>query len=355
MRIVQALGSARKGGAERFFIRLAEALHRRGVEQTVIVRRGHWAQAQLRELNVPTKGVFFAGKLDLLTRRIFRQTLTATNADIVVTWMRRATAACPSGPWVHVGRLGGYYDLKDYVRCDHLIANTPGIAEHIMKSGWLETRLSVIANFVPQITAAPVSRMSHMTPEGAPLLVWLGRMEHTKGPDLAVRVLAEVPQAYLWLIGSGAYEADVRKLASNLGVAERVRFLGWHDDVHPFLAAADFFLCTSRAEAFGNILLEAWAHGMPIVAARSPGPEHLIEHGRTGLLVANDDPTAMAAALNELLANPDLAGKIAAAGHEHFKVTYSEDAIVTMYMEMFERLVAEKALRSRQTTRMATI
>lgn len=346
MKIVQALGSARKGGAERFFIRLADALHRRGIEQTVIVRRGHWAQAQLRDQGVPTKGVFFAGKLDLLTRRIFRQTLIATNADIVLTWMRRATAACPEGPWVHVGRLGNYYSLKSYSHCDHLVGITPGIIDHIKTGGWPANKVSLIPNFVPDFAASPSSRAALNTPADRPLILWLGRMEHEKGPDIVVRALAKIPDAYLWMGGSGSFEGDVKAIASELGVLDRVRFLGWRDDIHALLAAADLYVCASRFEAHGNIILEAWAHGLPIVSARSPGPEHLIEHGRTGLLVANDDPEAMAAALNNLIANPDLAGKIAAAGHDHFKATYSEDAIVTMYVELFQRLVAEKAPRA---------
>jgi glycosyltransferase involved in cell wall biosynthesis len=348
MRIVQIMGSGRKGGAELLYIRLVDALHRRNLDQTLIVRKGHWSQKQLHSLNIKTYDAHFYGKLDYYTRYRIGKILRSVNPDIVVTWMRRATSVTPKGPWLHVAQLGNYYGMFTYKYCDHLAVNTPGIYEHCIKHGWKPESLDLIPNFVPVVKAHPADREKFATPPDAPLILWLGRTEHDKGPDIIIKAMAKVPSAHLWVAGDGSMLPQLKQMAADLGVLPRVHFLGWQDNIAALLEAADFFVCASRFEAFGNIVLEAWAYQLPIVAARSPGPEHLIENGRTGLLVANDDPHAMAGALNELLANPDLAGKIAAAGHEHFKATYSEDAIVTMYMEMFERLVAEKALRSRQ-------
>ncbi len=351
MHIVQALGSARKGGAERFFIRLAEAFHRRGLAQTVIVRRQSWVQEQLEAAGVPTVGAWFGGKLDLFTRRTFRNVLHETRADLVITWMRRASAACPAGPWKHVGRLGNYYKLKPFAHCDHLIGITPGIVDYIKGEGWPAGRVSFIPNFVPPFDAEPVARAAFDTPPDKPLILWLGRMEHEKGPDIVIEALRRVPQAYLWMAGAGSFEAQVKQRARDLGVADRVRFLGWRDDIHALLAAADLYVCASRFEAHGNIILEAWAHGLPIVSARSPGPEHLIRDGITGRLVANDDPHEMASALNELIANPAFARNIATAGRAHFQATYSEDAVVTMYIELFQTLLSEGALSTRDENR----
>jgi glycosyltransferase involved in cell wall biosynthesis len=342
MRIVQALGSARKGGAERFFIRLVEAFHRRGVEQTVIVRRGHWVQQQLAEAGVATKGVWFGGRFDFLTRRAFTQTLSAARADIVLTWMRRATTACPPGPWAHIARLGNYYKLKPYARCDHLVGITPGITEYIRRAGWPGERVSYIPNFVPEYDALPASRAALNTPADKPLILWLGRMEREKGPDIVIRALSHVPRAYLWMAGSGSYEKEVKALAGEIGVADRVRFLGWRDDIHPLLLAADLYVCASRFEAHGNIVLEAWAHGLPLVSARSPGPEHLIEDRKTGLLVANDDAAAMAAGLNELIAQPGFARNLGEAGREHYHSCYSEVAVTGRYLDLFEELIRRK-------------
>ena len=89
-----------------------------------------------------TKGVWFGGRFDLLTRRVFSHTLSSEKADIVLTWMRRATTSCPPGPWAHVARLGNYYKLKSYARCDHLIGITPGIVNYIKGEDWPSDRVT---------------------------------------------------------------------------------------------------------------------------------------------------------------------------------------------------------------------
>ncbi len=347
MRIVQALGSSRRGGAERFFTRLTAAFHRRGVAQTALLRRGSWAQAQLDDAGVASRSAPFAGKFDLLTRYRFRNVLQTSQADVVITWMRRAAAACPSGPWLHIGRLGNYYRLDAFAGCDHLIGNTPGIVDYIVNSGWSADRVHYVPNFVPEVKAAPLPRSDFDTPTDVPLIVWLGRLEQEKGPDLVVRALTRVPGAYLWMAGTGAYEPEVKALAASLGVAERIRFLGWRDDIHALLETADIFVCASRNEALGNIILEAWSHGLPIVSTRSPGPEHLIEHGETGVLVPNNDHEALASGLNEVIADNALAERLGLAGLRKFRETFSEDIVVKQYLDLCSRLIADRRRGSR--------
>ncbi|MDX2263737.1 MAG: glycosyltransferase [Hyphomicrobiales bacterium] len=338
---MQALGSSRKGGAEQFFIRLVDALNRQGVAQRVIVRGGHWAEDRLRQAGVETDNAWFGGALDFFTHAKFKRVLREHQADIAVTWMRRAATSCPSGPWLHVARLGNYYKLSAFKTCDHLIGITPGIVDYIVKGGWPKDRATFIPNFVPAFEAAPTPRASLSTPEGPPLILWLGRMAHDKGPDIVVKAMADVPGAYLWMAGDGAEEKAVRQLAGDMGLSERVRFLGWRDDIHSLLEAADIFVCASRFEAHGNIVLEAWAHGLPIVSARSPGPEHLISHGETGLLVANDNPSDMARALNELISSISLRRMLGEAGRAHFRATYSEAAVTAQYHDLFARMKAQ--------------
>ncbi len=341
MRVVQAFGSPSKGGAERFFVRLAKALASKGVIETVLVRRGGWIDQQLSAEGVHTDGAWFGGALDLFTTYKFRRVLQQTRADIVLTFTRRTTLACPPGPWLHVGRLGNYYDIKHFLRCDHLIGITPGITDYIKQNNWPSDRVTFIPNFVPAVEATPMPRAALGTPDDAPLILWLGRMEHEKGPDIVVRALKDVPGAYLWMAGHGSFLQKVKELSGQLDLLDRVRILGWRDDIHSLLEAADIYVCASRFEAHGNIVLEAWMHGLPIVSARSPGPEHLIADGETGLLVANDDPAAMAAAFNQLIANADLAKRLGNAGRRHFLATYSEEAVTAMYLRLFEQLIVK--------------
>jgi glycosyltransferase involved in cell wall biosynthesis len=345
MRIVQALGSSRRGGAERFFIRLAKALHVRGVPQAILTRRNAWAAEQLSETGIETHSAWFGGKLDFMSRARYRKTLQALPATIAIGWMPNAIAACPAGPWVRIGRLGKQCEFGAFASCDHLIANSPRIVAHVKSLGWPANRVSYIPKFVPEIHTAPARRAAFNTPEDAPLIVWLGRMVYGKGPDLIVRALVEAPEAYLWMAGAGAYEAYVKQLSAQLGVSGRIRFLGWRDDIHSLLKAADIFVRSSRGEGLGNVL-EAWANCVPVISTHSEDADHLISSGQTGLLVPRDESSAMAAALRMLFVNRDLARRLGEAGKSHFKSAFSEDPVVGMYLDLCSRLTEDYSWRT---------
>jgi len=341
LRLVQAIGSRHKGGAQRFTMRLAEAMEADGVQHGVLVKRGGWTEEQLGKTKVKLHSLPFGGALDLITPVKYPRILKKARANLVLTHLERATKRTPRGPWIHVARLGGYYVLEDYARCDYLIGNTPGCLDYFRKGGWTDDRIFYIPNFVPELELGveKARRSDYDTPNDAPLIVWTGRMEHEKGPDLVVRALADVPGAYLWMVGAGGFEADIRKLAGDLGLTDRIRFLGWQDNVHPFLAAADVYVCASRFEVFGNVLLEAWSHRLPAVAVRSPGPEHLVKQGENGLLVPNEDPAAMAEAFRAIIGDRDFAGRLAAAGKEAAMTTFSEATIMAQYRALFDELL----------------
>jgi D-inositol-3-phosphate glycosyltransferase len=144
--------------------------------------------------------------------------------------------------------------------------------------------------------------------DGTPLLLWVGRLQPWKGVDVALRALREIPQAYLMIVGDGETRADLERLAQELGLAERVRFLGAlpRERLPSIYAAADLLLATSFAsETFGIGLVEAQACGLPVVASRFGGFPEVIDEGRTGLLVPPRDPAALAAAVRSLIDDPE--------------------------------------------------
>jgi glycosyltransferase involved in cell wall biosynthesis len=345
MRIVQALGSSGRSGAERFFIRLAKAFHARGVPQALLTRRKAWASEHLEKAGIPVETAWFGGRFDILTRAKYRRILQALHATVAINWMPHAVSGCPQGPWVKVARIGKCYPLGTFASCDHLIANSPRIAAYIEEQGWPRDRLSLIPNFVPDNVATPARRAAFNTPEDAPLIVWLGRMTRDKGPDIAVRALASVPQAYLWFAGGGPYEDTVKELAAQMGLSSRIRFLGWRDDVHALLRAADLFIRTSRSEGIGFVL-EALSNGVPVISARSIDAGRVIADGVNGLLVEKDDTAALVQALNTLISNRELASRFAEAGKAHFQANFCEETVITMYLDLCRRLKEEYAWRT---------
>lgn len=339
--VLQVMAGGRHGGAETFFVSLVEALADAGIPQAAAIRPHPERVAALETKGVPVTGLRFGGPLDLLTPFRLRLLTGRLRPAVVLAWMSRATAIMPRGPYPLVARLGNYYDLKYFRRCDHLVAITPDIARFCRDGGWPDERVHYIPNFARIRRSAPADRGTFGTPADVPLLVALGRLHENKAMDVAIRALADVPRAYLWIAGEGPLRATLTALAGACGVADRVRFLGWQEDVSTLLGAADICVFPSRVEPHGTVTLEAWAHSVPIVAASSVGPAAHIEDRVTGRLVPVDDAAALATAINETIADPAAARAMAAAGLRHYERTFTEAAVVARYRALFDRLTSD--------------
>lgn len=132
----------------------------------------------------------------------------------------------------------------------------------------------------------------------------VGSLKDQKNHALLLRAFGIMSQsdARLMLLGQGANEAALRTLASNLGIADRVIFAGFHPDPSAFYATADLFVLSSDYEGFGNVIIEALSFGLPVVSTDCPsGPSEILEGGQFGRLVPVGDATALARAMEEAL------------------------------------------------------
>jgi glycosyltransferase involved in cell wall biosynthesis len=140
-----------------------------------------------------------------------------------------------------------------------------------------------------------------------PRILTVGNLTPVKNHNLLLRGFAAMdrPDARLMLLGQGGNEAALRALASDLGVADRVIFPGFHADPSPFYATADLFVLSSDHEGFGNVIVEALSFGLPVVSTDCPsGPAEILEGGRFGRLVPVGDAPALARAMEDALAAP---------------------------------------------------
>ena len=338
MRVLQAMAGADHGGAEAFFMRLVPALHRAGLDQRVVIRRDATRAAALSAGGVEPVELPFGGPLDVYTPFRLRREIKAFKPDIVLTWMNRATGMCPPGDFVHVGRLGGYYDLKYYRRCDHLVGNTENIVGYLTAEGWPAERAHYLPNFVDAARASPAPRTALYTPRRAPLVLALGRLHRNKAFDVLLRSMRRVLDAYLWLAGEGPERRALEDLAQELAVKPRVRFLGWRDDTAALFAACDVVVCPSRIEPLGNVVIEAWAQAVPVVATDSLGPGTLIDHMETGILTPVDDAATLGHAIKLVLEDDGLSRRIARAGHAVYEARFTESVVVERYLEFFNRV-----------------
>ncbi len=337
--VVQALAGAPFGGAENFYTRMVCALAEEpGLQQQAFTRQNPEREARLGAAGVPVQTFRFGGRLNLIDQWRYRNALRHTAPDVVLTYMNRASTYTPAGDYQLMCRLGHYYDLKYYRHADHWIGITLGICDHLIQGGFPADRIYQIPNFADETDPAAVPRSQFDTPDDVPLLLSAGRAHTNKGFDILLRALLEVPEAWLWLAGDGPERNALETLAAELGVADRVRFLGWRNDVDALMRSADLFVCPSRHEGLGSIVVEAWYHGCPIVATRSQGPQELIEDGVTGLLTPIDAVTPLAQAINSLLQAPAEAARLAERARDHYDAHYSRAHIARRYNELLHQV-----------------
>lgn len=341
--VLHALGSRADGGAETYFVQLVQALHADSGGQTAAIRRHPAREASLASAGVPLRTFQFGSPVDLLTRPRLARFARSRGTRVLVAWMNRAARHAPRGPWARIGRLGGYYDLKNYRGFDALVGNTAHIRDWIVEQGWPSERAHHVPNFAQAGEGAPVDRSTLDTPETAPLLLGMGRLHESKAHDVSLRALAKLPGAWLWIAGAGPAEAELRALAEGLGVAGRVRWLGWRDDASALYRTADVCVFPSRFEPLGNVVIQAWAHGLPVVAAASQGPGALIRDGEDGRLVPVEDATALAVAAANLLADPAARARLATAGRARVAAQFSKAAVVAQWRALFARYGAVDA------------
>jgi phosphatidylinositol alpha-1,6-mannosyltransferase len=189
-------------------------------------------------------------------------------------------------------------------------------------------------------------RKRHLLGKG-PLVVFIGRLVEEKGVDDLITAIAYAKDRLDvtgLIVGEGQHRARFEQLADQLGVADRVSFRGWapQNEVASYLAGADIVAAPSRrardgwVEAQGLSIVEAMAHRKPIIATNSGGIPDVITHERTGLLVPENDPGALAAAIERLYSDPAFAESL---GREAGKVAgkrFSRTASARAFSALFE-------------------
>ena len=175
--------------------------------------------------------------------------------------------------------------------------------------------------------------------EDALLLGLVCRLVEQKGVPYALeatrRLRADYPTAHLVIAGDGEKAAELRHLASALGIADRVHWLGWRSDAAELMAAFDVLLVPSLWEGFGLVLLEAMSRRLPVVASRVSAIPEVVRHGETGFLFEPRDVEALARATGRLLSDRALRkymGLLGAARlEEHFSIARMVDGTLSVY------------------------
>ena len=221
-----------------------------------------------------------------------------------------------------------------------LVANSKGLRQLALNFN-PKADVVIIPNGVDLDEYAPVQRNW-----SAPKLLSVGRVVYQKGFDLGMRALAQCRNLdWEWVIaGDGGARPELEAMAKELGIAERIKFVGWQekDELRSLYQAANLFLFPSRDEGMPNAILEAMSSGLPVIATQIAGSEELVVHNETGLLVPTEDVQMLTNALKTLI--PDEAGRerMGAAARQEVEKEYSWASVASQYIHLAEEILGEQ-------------
>jgi glycosyltransferase involved in cell wall biosynthesis len=368
MRVVLVIDDLRIAGAQRVIVQEARALHPRRVAFNVVALAPDPSPSftpELLALGVDVSHVLGRGLRDVRRAGALADVIRRFSPDLVHTLAARL-ARRPSVASIH------------NVDTNQLKLPTPKRwLEGLVLRRWA-TRVAVVAegarSVVAQNFGVPMERllalpnatdprtvrlpvgfdraqMRHAlgsTP-GESLLCNVGRLDPSKGQACFLRALAEMRTrnpGYRFralLVGDGPLKDDLRRLAEDLGLADRVRLLGVRRDVAEIVAASDVFVLASLNEGLSQAMLEAMALGTPVVATDVGGTSDAVVPGRTGWLVTAADSSGLATAIEQALGDKREATARAAAARQLIERQFSLTSHMAGLEDLYRRVAAGAA------------
>ena len=265
----------------------------------------------------------------------------------VVIWTVHGLGAHPGhAPWKRaiVRRIESCLDRIT----DHYVAVSEDLREQGVRARiFRPEKVTVIPNGLqlqplPSSFDAAAKRIALQIPPGCPVIGTVTRLEPQKAIDVFIRAVAHVhrrhPDLVTLIAGDGPQRDELEALTQNLGIADRVRFLGWRSDAVELLGALDVFCMSSRWEGCPMVLLEAMAMRCPVVAGDIGGVREIVVHENTGLLVRPEDPAAMAAAIERLLASDEQRARMGRAARLRVEQRFAAAGMLRAYSRLYRDL-----------------
>jgi len=226
---------------------------------------------------------------------------------------------------------------------DQIVANNP---RYVETSTWLKPvrgkcKVIPIGINVDRFHATPRLR------ERALQLLFVGRLRYYKGLDTLLHALPHIPGVHLTIVGVGPMQTMCQTLTRELELTDRVTFAGEIDDADlpSYYQQADLFVLPSnaRSEAYGIVLLEAMASGLPCITTElGTGTSWIVQDGVTGFVIPPKDPLALAEAINKLVADEPLRQQFAQAGLKRVNLEFTEEIMVKRVIALYEEILLQQ-------------
>lgn len=239
--------------------------------------------------------------------------------------------------------FGGGFLLRQTPRADRLICVCSQSAGEALQAGFLPEQVLQIPNGVDSSYFKPLPRA-----EGPLTVVFVGRLDRMKGVQVLLEAFKQLSDAgvaaHLAIIGDGPDREKLTKLARDTGRADSIRFCGETADIRPHLQQATLFVLPSFSEGLSNVLLEAMACGLPVVATRVGGTVDLVQDGVNGILVEPDNAGQLYQAMKKILQNKDLAKALGVQARKTAVEKFSLESVTEQYVSLYQALVPVKKL-----------
>lgn len=352
MNIVQIFPGKVWGGAEQYVLDLGRALQSRGHTVSYLCRDASAVTERLRSENV-SFGIYRRGNVSIPPdtdiihihdSSFAGPVVKAAGRDAdraAVVFTRHIARASRVLPW----RRGAYRRLSAMIFVS-------GLSETMWRSvnRWMpDEKCVVVHNSIPPATAseaAPSLRKKFGIPDTTPLLMFTGRVRRSKGCGVIIEALSRVKEQYAMVFVGAAkptdYTSTLQAMAEKAGIASSIHFYGFTPDARSLVTQADIGLQPSIVrEAFGLSQLEFMQAGKPVITTSNGAQPEYIDSGRTGIIIPENDPQALAEALGQLLRSPGKRTEIgrAAANYyaEHLSYPTFVDRIINIYNKSLDQ------------------
>lgn len=361
-KVLIGLESSGPGGAENMVLSLASGLVAAGIDAQVFTERPGWMTERAKARGLSVSSDAQATGIDWrwivrLARRMRRERVDLFHShEFNMNILGGAAAKLACIP--HVATIHGRHWVADSPRRVWayramrrlgvpIVAVSEDLRTYLAEGFGLDPQtLEVIHNGIPMPPdridagakhkeAQTAARRQLGLPDAGALLACIGNLYPVKHHACLVRALPSLPETHVAIAGRGEEENNLTGLASDLGVGDRLHLLGLLDDVVPLLCAADVFVHPSLSEGLPLAVLEAMAHGLPIVASRVGGIPEAIEAGVSGALVPPDDADALAETIAQILESPERSRALAQQARARAIAEFSVDTMVDRYQRLY--------------------
>jgi glycosyltransferase involved in cell wall biosynthesis len=347
MKIFHLMSGAPYGGVERQAMRLAGVLAREKIEQRAMFTADAARTKQFEAMGLTTVEMEYPSRFTFLDKRRINSAIRRFGPDIVISWTPDVAELVQIENFVHLGRLGTNFNHQALLnKCQHIFTPAQSRADAAMVAGWSVQQVHVLPHLPmmeEELRVKPLSRKAVYTPPTAKLIFTSMRLAEKAGLETLLDAVARISGFYLWIAGDGADREKLEAAAHERGVKPRVRFLGWQDNMVPYLSACDVFVYPAKQDDVGDAVVEAWAARAPVIAADSLGPGLLIKHNENGFLVPVGDAVSLAEAIKWMTTDAALVERLRGAGEKAFRETFAMDKVAPQYLAMLKRLISKAA------------